>query len=187
MAFLKILLLTTNLYCFFINLITLNCLPQKQPLEMFYKERVPENFAEFAGKDLCQILFFNQVARQLYLKKRLWHRWCPVNFAKFLWKTFSYRTSRVVASVILLSWLWNYIESQQQKNKVRFVESFSGEVVGVPLKQVGSSDFCWLWVIFFGFKWFDVLVVTRISQHKEELFLYFTHERTWLTQVIRYF
>ena len=45
------------------------------------------NFTKFAGKHLCQSLFFNKVAGfrpATLLKKRLWHRCFPVNFAKFL-------------------------------------------------------------------------------------------------------
>ena len=45
------------------------------------------NFAKFTGKHLCQGLFFNQVVGlgpAALLKKRLWHRCFPVNFAKFL-------------------------------------------------------------------------------------------------------
>ena len=52
---------------------------------------VYKNFAKFAGKHLCQRLFFHEVAGlgpAALLKKRLWH-WCfPVNFAKFLRTTF---------------------------------------------------------------------------------------------------
>ena len=43
--------------------------------------------AKFTGKHLCQSLFFNIVAGLrpvTLLKKRLWHRCFPVNFAKFL-------------------------------------------------------------------------------------------------------
>ena len=43
------------------------------------KKGVLRNFAKFAGKHLCQSLFFNKVAGL-----RLWHRCFPVNFAKFL-------------------------------------------------------------------------------------------------------
>ena len=53
-----------------------------------------------------------------------------MNFAKFLRTTFSYRTSPVVASVIVLSWLWNHVQSQQQKNKVGFAGSLRGGVAG---------------------------------------------------------
>ena len=44
-------------------------------------------FAKLTGKHLCQSLFFNKVAGlrpATLLKKRLWHRCFPVNFAKFL-------------------------------------------------------------------------------------------------------
>ena len=48
---------------------------------------VLKNFTRFAGKHLCQGLFFNKVASHrppTLLKKRLWH-WCfSVNFTKFL-------------------------------------------------------------------------------------------------------
>ena len=45
------------------------------------------NFSKFTGKYLRQSLFFNKVAGLRFatlLKKRLWHRRFPVNFAKFL-------------------------------------------------------------------------------------------------------
>ena len=56
---------------------------------------------------------------------------------------------------------------------------------GVPVKEVVSDgfwvvsdDFCWLGMISDGFRWVAVLVVTRISQNTEELFLYYANERT---------
>ena len=54
---------------------------------MFCKKGVLRNFAKFTGKHLCQSLFSNKVASltpATLLKKRLWHRCFPVNFAKFL-------------------------------------------------------------------------------------------------------
>ena len=48
---------------------------QKQP-EMFYKKSVLKNFTKFTRKYQCQSFFF--------IKKKLWHRCFPVNFAKFL-------------------------------------------------------------------------------------------------------
>ena len=51
------------------------------------KKRFLANFAKFTGKHLCQSLFFNKVAGlwpATLLKKRLWYRCFPVNFAKFL-------------------------------------------------------------------------------------------------------
>ena len=59
------------IYCYVI------CMTQKQPPKVFYEKRVPENFAKFTGKNMCQSPFFNKV-----LIKRLWHRCFPVNFAK---------------------------------------------------------------------------------------------------------
>ena len=50
----------------------------KQTIEVFYKKSVLRNFAKFIEKHLCQNLFIK------VLKKKLWHRCFPVNFAKFL-------------------------------------------------------------------------------------------------------
>ena len=55
------------------------------------KKGVPRNFARFAGKNLCQSVFFNKVADlrpATLLKKRLWHRRFPVSFTKFPRTTF---------------------------------------------------------------------------------------------------
>ena len=55
--------------------------------EVFCKKDVLRNLTKFKGKHLCQSLFFNKVAGlrpATLLKKRLWHRYFPVNFAKFL-------------------------------------------------------------------------------------------------------
>ena len=44
------------------------------------------NFTKFTGKHVCQSLFFNKVVGlrpATLLKKMLWHRCFPVNFAKF--------------------------------------------------------------------------------------------------------
>ena len=47
---------------------------QKQPPEVSYKKVVLTNFSKFTGKQLCQSLFF----------KRLYYRFFPVNFLKFV-------------------------------------------------------------------------------------------------------
>ena len=55
--------------------------------EVFCKEGALRNFAKFTIKHLCHSLFFNKVAGvrpATLLKKRPWHRYFPVNFAKFL-------------------------------------------------------------------------------------------------------
>ena len=60
------------------------------------KKGVLRNFAKFTGKHLCQSLFFNKVADlgpATLLKKRLWHRYFPANFAKFLRTLFLQKTS----------------------------------------------------------------------------------------------
>ena len=54
---------------------------------MFCKKCVLGNFAKFTGKHLRQSLFFNKVASLkpvALLKKRIWHMFFPVIFAKFL-------------------------------------------------------------------------------------------------------
>ena len=57
--------------------------------DVFCKKGVLRNFADFTGKHLCQSLFFKKVAGPAtLLKKRLWHRGFPVNFAKFLRTSF---------------------------------------------------------------------------------------------------
>ena len=54
---------------------------------MFCRKGVLRNCAKFIEKYLLQSLFFNKVAGfrpVTLLKKRLWYRCFPVNFAKFL-------------------------------------------------------------------------------------------------------
>ena len=54
-------------------------------MKVFYK--VLRSFAKFTGKHLCQSLFFNKVAGfrlATLLKKKLWQRCFPVNYAKSL-------------------------------------------------------------------------------------------------------
>ena len=70
--------------------------------EVFYEKGVLRNFTRFTGNHLCQSLFFNKAAglrpttllnETTLLKKRLWHRCFPVNFAKFLTTPFLQNTS----------------------------------------------------------------------------------------------
>ena len=71
---------------------------QKQPPDVFCKERCSQKFSKFKGKNLCQRLLFNKVAgletlffnkvvglklQDFLLKKSLRLRCFPVNFAKF--------------------------------------------------------------------------------------------------------
>ena len=55
--------------------------------EVFCRIGVLRNFAKFTPKHLSQSLFFNKVASlrpATLVKKRLWLRCFPMNFAKFL-------------------------------------------------------------------------------------------------------
>ena len=72
--------------CFFLfpNYGTLN---RSSRPEMFCEKDVKENFSKFTGKHLCQNPFLNKDAELRpvsLLKKRLWYRCFPMNFAKFL-------------------------------------------------------------------------------------------------------
>ena len=100
---------------------------QKQGSGGVCKKGVLRNFAKFTGKHLCQRLFFNKVAGlrpATLLKKSLWHRYFPVNFAKFLrtpfltntsdgcfwkkWKIVSKQPNnqRMLHQNLLTKWLW---------------------------------------------------------------------------------
>ena len=64
-------------------------------LDVFCTKCVLINYAKFTGKHLCQSLFLNKVQAPpaTLLKKRLWYRCFPVNFAKFVETTFLQDTS----------------------------------------------------------------------------------------------
>ena len=63
---------------------------QKQPPEVFCKKRCLRNLAKLTGKTpvACNFIKKETLAQVLWpatlLKKGLWHRYFPVNFAKFL-------------------------------------------------------------------------------------------------------
>ena len=77
------------------------------------------NVAKFIGKHLCHSLFFNKVAglrSATLLKKRLWHRCFPVNFAKFLRKPFLQNTSRrLLLKVVNLLFYFRVFVSEKRK------------------------------------------------------------------------
>ena len=70
---------------------------------------VLKNFLKFTEKHLCQSLFFEKVAGLrpgTLLKKRLWHRCFPVNFAEFLRKTFLTEHLRwLLLPIVSVYWL----------------------------------------------------------------------------------
>ena len=60
---------------------------QKQPPEVFYKKRCSYKFRKIHRKTPVPESLFNKVAAlrpATLLKKRLWHRYFPVNFVKSL-------------------------------------------------------------------------------------------------------
>ena len=63
-----------------------NCNYRSSQLAVFCRKWVLKN-AKFTVKQLCESLSFNKVAGlrpAILLKKRLWYRCFPMNFAKFL-------------------------------------------------------------------------------------------------------
>ena len=75
---------------------------RKKPLEVFCRRRfsvgegVLRYFVKFTGNTSARVSFFNKVADlrpAILLKKRLWHRRFPVNFAKFSKTPFLQNTS----------------------------------------------------------------------------------------------
>ena len=72
-------------------------------------ELVLRNSTKFAGKHLCQSHFLNKVAGLRFttlLKKRLWHRCFPMNFAKFFRTLFLHNASgRLLLLLLLLLFL----------------------------------------------------------------------------------
>ena len=62
------------------------CLYRSSHWRCFVKKGVLKNFTKFTGKELCQTLYFNNVAGLFpatLLKKRLWHSCFPVNVETF--------------------------------------------------------------------------------------------------------
>ena len=99
--------------------------------EVFCKKGVFENFAKFIGKHLWQSIFINKVAGlrlATLLRKRLWHRWFPVNYAKFLRTPFIYRTPPEAASdcwfftrIYFLEWAFYHEHLPGKKIKTKSV------------------------------------------------------------------
>ena len=93
---------------------------------------------KFTGKHLCQSLFFNKVVGlrpATLFKKRLWHRYFPVNFVKFLRIAFFHRTPLVAPSEsrktrnILSEKVYNILQHSLHKRL-----SFSGKSIWKEMK-----------------------------------------------------
>ena len=89
---------------------------RSSPWRCSVRKGVLRNLAKFTGKHLCESLYLNKVVGQsLYfnkvaglrpatlLKKTFWHRYFPVNFAKFLRKLFLQNTSGRLLNVTAFS------------------------------------------------------------------------------------
>ena len=83
-------------WCYIVQLFCQSIQLRSSHPKVFCKRGILRNFTKFFGKHLCQGLFFNKVAGPgtvTLLKKRLWHRCFPVNYAKFLRTLFLQNTS----------------------------------------------------------------------------------------------
>ena len=119
--------LNTNYKTFFFQVFSKDR-GQKQSSGGVLKKGVLRNFAKFAGKHLRQSLFFNKVAGlrpPTSLKKRLWHRYFLVNFAKFIRTPFFTYTSG--------GWFWEvYLEPSQISQMELFVKIVNDLMLKAP-------------------------------------------------------
>ena len=68
------------------------------------RKGVLRNFTKFTRKHLCQGHFLIKLQACNFIKKRLWYRYFPVNFAKFLRRPYSQNTSeRLLLQASILS------------------------------------------------------------------------------------
>ena len=115
---------------------------------MFCKRGVLRNLAKFTGKHLRQILFFDKVAGlrpATLLKKRLWHRCFPVNFAKFSRTTFFKEHLRWLLLTLLRGitskhdcdfYCLNYLHSFRTENKLKnMMMTFIAWIIFILLEQ----------------------------------------------------
>ena len=116
---------------------------------MFCERDVLRNFAKFTGKHLCRSLFCARVSvpesqslrPATLLKKRLWYRCFPVNFAKFLRKSFFIEHLRWLL-LNLLSRLWlktsiNFMYSELVDNP--FFSISISEIAQKPYMELGKE------------------------------------------------
>ena len=104
------------------------CVPRSSHPEVFCKKGVPKNFAKFAGKHLCQSLFLIKLQAldlrpATLLKKRLWRRCFPVNFAKFLRTPFQQNTSGRLFLLNFITFL-KYASVTYARNTVTFAVKY---------------------------------------------------------------
>ena len=76
---------------------------------MFCKKGILRNFTKFTWKLLCQSVSFQRLKSATLLKKRLWHRYFPVNLAKLLRTAFFQNTSSGCFCNEICLWVrWNH-------------------------------------------------------------------------------
>ena len=128
--------------------------------EVFHKKGVLRNFAKFTGKHLSQSLFLNKFAGLIpslkntcqrlllhctdttLLKKRLWHRCFPVNFAKFLRTPFFTEQLRwVLLCSFQCTQLIQYISLKSEYDQ-RFLRKELQLLVVTYFFRKASSDIC---------------------------------------------
>ena len=96
-------------------------------------------FLNISQKHLCQSFFFNKVAglrSATLLKKRLWHRCFPVNFAKFLGRPFLQNTSCGCFSILMQLQDFNYIKYRRGMKTVSFC--LSKKIIDIWKQPLGA-------------------------------------------------
>ena len=95
---------------------------RSSPAEVFCKKRFIKTFAQFTGKHQYQGHFFNKVADlrpATLLKKILWHRCFPLNFAKVLKIPLAasdiQKTSRTSSKCLMHVWYTYCVQGYQKK------------------------------------------------------------------------
>ena len=71
---------------------------QKQPSEVFFKKGVLKTFAKFAGKQLCQSLYFNKFTGCNFTKKEALTQFFSCEFREIFKNTFFTEHLRTTAS-----------------------------------------------------------------------------------------
>ena len=118
---------------------------QKQPPEVFYEKGCSQKFHKIHRKaTVPESLFLKTL-----LKKRLWHKYFPVNFVKFLKTPFLQNTSgRLLLKIGLLevnTCILNNSEEYAELNSTKKTSKegknllFSGNVISVKFNLITSS------------------------------------------------
>ena len=124
----------------------------------FCKIGVLQNFAKFRGKHLCQSLFLKKGAGlrpETSLKKRLWHKCFPVNFAE----SFFYRTHLMAPSSFSSCFMGlSPLFSSQKKNDWLFQKTQKKLLQHEKEKEVSVIENLLIFLRTFKFcKWFFII------------------------------